>query len=72
LGLSGAIVEKSFYFYKKASSLGLLLGRTTEGILCASICLACKELQTPKTMKEISDLTNVKIKSISKYHDSYF
>lgn len=67
LGLSCAIVEKSFYFYKKASSLGLLLGRTTEGILCASIYLACKELETPKTMKEISDITNVKIKSISKY-----
>ena len=67
LGLSNAIVEKSFYLYRKASSLGLVQGRTTEGILSAAIYLACKDLGTPKTLKEISDITNVKIKSISKY-----
>ncbi|MGI9011065.1 MAG: transcription initiation factor IIB [Nitrososphaeraceae archaeon] len=67
LGLSNAIVEKSFYLYKKASSSGLVQGRITEGILSASIYLACKELDTPKTLKEISDITNVKVKSISKY-----
>jgi transcription initiation factor TFIIB len=67
LGLSNTIVEKSFYLYRKASSLGLVKGRTTEGILSAAIYLTCKELGTPKTLKEISDITNVKIKSISKY-----
>jgi transcription initiation factor TFIIB len=67
LGLSNAIVEKSFYLYRKASSLGLVKGRTTKGILSAAIYLACKELENPKTLKEISDITNVKIKSISKY-----
>jgi transcription initiation factor TFIIB len=67
LGLSNTVVEKSFYLYRKASSLGLVQGRTTEGILSAAIYLACKELENPKTLKEISDITNVKIKSISKY-----
>ena len=67
LGLSNTILEKSFYLYRKASSLGLVKGRTTEGILYAAIYLACKELETPKTLKEISNITDVKIKSISKY-----
>jgi transcription initiation factor TFIIB len=67
LGLSNAILEKSFYLYRKASSAELVKGRTTEGILSAAIYLACKELGTPKTLKEISDITNLKIKSISKY-----
>jgi transcription initiation factor TFIIB len=67
LGLSNAIVEKSFYLYRKASSVGLVKGRTTKGILSAAIYLACKELENPKTLKEISDITNIKIKSISKY-----
>ena len=67
LGLSNTILEKSFYLYRKASSLGLVKGRTTEGILSAAIYLACKELETPKTLKEISNITYVKIKSISKY-----
>ena len=65
--LSTAIVEKSFYLFKKASSRGLVRGRSMEGVLSASIYLACKELETPKTLKEISLTTNVKIKSISKY-----
>jgi transcription initiation factor TFIIB len=67
LGLSNTIAEKSFYLYRKASSLGLVQGRTTEGILSAAVYLACKEFGTPKTLKEISDITNLKIKSISKY-----
>jgi transcription initiation factor TFIIB len=67
LGLSNAIAEKSFYLYRKASSAELVKGRTTEGILSAAIYLACKELGTPKTLKEISHITNLKIKSISKY-----
>jgi transcription initiation factor TFIIB len=67
LGLSNTILEKSFYLYRKASSLGLVKGRTTEGILSAAIYLACKELETPKTLKELSNITDVKIKSISKY-----
>jgi transcription initiation factor TFIIB len=67
LGLSNTIVEKSYYLYRKASSVGLVKGRTTEGILSAAIYLACKELGTPKTLKEISHITNLKIKSISKY-----
>ena len=67
LGLSNTIAEKSFYLYRKASSLGLVQGRTTEGILSAAIYLACKEFGTPKTLKELSDITNLKIKSISKY-----
>ena len=65
--LSNTIVEKSFYLFKKASSQGIVRGRSTEGVLSASIYLACKELETPKTLKEISLTTNVKIKSISKY-----
>ena len=67
LGLSNTILEKSFYLYRKLSSAELVKGRTTEGILSAAIYLACKELGTPKTLKEISDITNLKIKSISKY-----
>jgi transcription initiation factor TFIIB len=67
LGLSNTIVEKSFYLYRKASSAGLVKGRTTEGILSAAIYLASKELGSLKTLKEISDITNLKIKSISKY-----
>ena len=67
LGLSDTILEKSFYLYRKASTLGLVKGRTIEGILTAAIYLACKELENPKTLKEISDATNIKIKSISRY-----
>lgn len=68
LGISDAIIKKSFYFYKKAQSLGIVRGRTIDGIVSASIYLACKEFERPTTLKEISKATNVKIRTISHYY----
>lgn len=68
LGISDSIIQKSFYFYRKAQVLGIIRGRSIDGIVSASIYLACKEFETPKTLKEISKVSNVKIKTISHYY----
>lgn len=68
LGISDIIIQKAFYFYKKAQALGIVRGRSIDGIVSASIYLACKEFETPKTLKEISKMANVKIKAISHYY----
>ena len=68
LGIPDVIIKKSFYFYKKAQSSGIVRGRTIDGIVSASIYLACKEFERPTTLKEISKATNVKIKTISHYY----
>ncbi|WP_228369311.1 transcription initiation factor IIB [Candidatus Nitrososphaera gargensis] len=66
LGLPDAIVEKSAYFYRKASRLGLIKGRTVSSVLAASVYLACRELENPRTLSEIATASNVARKKISR------
>jgi transcription initiation factor TFIIB len=66
LGLSDTIIEKSAYFYRKASRMNLIKGRTVSSVVAASVYLACRELETPRTLSEISDSSNVERKRISR------
>ncbi len=66
LGLPDMIVEKSAYFYRKAARINLIKGRTVASVLAASVYLACRELETPRTLNEISSASNVPRKKISR------
>jgi transcription initiation factor TFIIB len=66
LGLPDSIVEKSAYFYRKASRRNLIKGRTVSSVLAASVYLACRELEAPRTLNEISSASNVERKKISR------
>jgi transcription initiation factor TFIIB len=66
LGLSYAIVEKTAYIYRKAQEKRLVAGRTISGILAAAVCIACREMETPRTLKDISAASNIKHKDIAR------
>jgi transcription initiation factor TFIIB len=66
LGLSDAIVEKTAYIYRKAQERMLVRGRTISGILAAAIYIACRELGTPRTLKDIAAASNIKRKDIAR------
>ncbi len=66
LGLPDAIVEKSAYFYRKASRAGMIKGRTVSSVLAACVYLACRELENPRTLSEIATAANVARKKISR------
>jgi transcription initiation factor TFIIB len=66
LGLSDTVIEKSAYFYRKAGRMNLIKGRTISSVLAASVYLACRELETPRTLSEISASSNVQRKKISR------
>jgi transcription initiation factor TFIIB len=73
LGLSDAIVEKAAYIYRKAQERMLIRGRTTSGILTAAIYIACREMGTPRTLKDIAVDSNVKLKEVARsYRLLYF
>jgi len=73
LGLSDAIVEKTAYIYRKAQERMLIRGRTISGILAAAIYIACRELGTPRTLKDIAADSNVKLKEVARsYRLLYF
>lgn len=66
LALPETIVEKSAYFYRKAARINLIKGRTVTSILAASVYLACRELETPRTLNEVASASNVPRKKISR------
>ena len=65
LGLSDTIIEKTAYIYRKAEERGLVRGRTISGMVTAAIYIACREIGTPRTLKEIAVISNTKRKNIA-------
>ena len=68
LGLSDAIIERTAYIYRKAQEKGMLRGRSILAVLAAAIYIACRQLNVPRTLDDISTSSNVKRKSIAKSH----
>jgi transcription initiation factor TFIIB len=68
LSLSDLIVEKSAYIYRKALEKGLIKGRSISALIAASLYAACRETETPRTLKDVADAGNLKKKDISKYY----
>jgi transcription initiation factor TFIIB len=66
LGLSDVIMEKTAYIYRKAHEKKITRGRPISAFLCATLYAACRETETPRTLKEISKSSAVKIKQINK------
>jgi transcription initiation factor TFIIB len=65
LGLSDTIIEKTAYIYRKAEDKGLVRGRSISGMVAAAIYIACREIGTPRTLKEIAEISNIKRKNIA-------
>jgi transcription initiation factor TFIIB len=66
LGLSDTIVEKAAYTYRKVQERGLVKGRTIDSMLAASLYSACREMETPRTIKDIAAKSNVNRKDIAR------
>jgi transcription initiation factor TFIIB len=66
LSLSDAVVEKTAYIYRKAKHRGLIRGRSRFSMLAACLYLACREMQTGRTMNDIIQATNLKKKDLSR------
>jgi transcription initiation factor TFIIB len=60
LSLSDAIVQKTAYIYRKAQEKRLARGRSVSSILAAAIYIACRELGSARTLRDLTEITNVK------------
>ncbi len=54
LSLSSSIVEKAAHFYRKALEKGLVKGRSIPAVIAASLYAACRDTETPRTLKDIA------------------
>jgi transcription initiation factor TFIIB len=66
LNLSDAVVEKAAYMYRKVQGKGLIRGRTIDSMLAAAVYSACREMETPRTIKDIATKSNVKRKDVAR------
>ncbi|MCX8191766.1 MAG: transcription initiation factor IIB [Nitrososphaerales archaeon] len=66
LNVSEAVIEKSAYIYRKALEKGLVRGRSISALIAASLYAACRDTETPRTLKDISTVSNVKKKDIAR------
>jgi len=68
LGLPDSVIEKVAYLYRKIQERGMVRGRTIKGVLAVASYIACREMEIPRTLKEIADISNVREKEISRIY----
>ncbi len=65
LSLSNSVAEKASYIYRKALERKLTKGRGISAIMAAALYAACRELNIPRTLNEISKSGNIRKGNVS-------
>ena len=65
LGLTDAIVEKAAYVYRKAQEKQMIRGRSISSMLAAAVYMACREMGAPKSIREMTEIMEVKSTALS-------
>ncbi len=66
VNISANVLEKAAYLYRKALEKKLVRGRSISAMIAASLYAACRDTETPRTLKDSADAANVKRKDISR------
>jgi len=66
LGLPESVVEQTAYLFRKIAAKKILGGRSTVGILCATVYITCRMTNTPRTLQDVANAGNVNKKNIQR------
>ena len=66
LAVGDAVVEKAAYIYRKALEKGLVRGRSISALIASALYAACRDTETPRTLKDIANSSNIKRKDIAR------
>ena len=66
LAVSEAVTERAAYFYRKALERNLVRGRSITSIMAASLYAACRDMEVPRTLKDVAAVSNVKRKDLAR------
>ena len=61
LSLSDSVIEKAAYIYRKALEKGLVKGRSISALIASALYAACRDTETPRTLKDVADLSLIHI-----------
>ena len=63
---------KAAYIYRKALERGMIRGRSISAMIAASLYAACRDTETPRTLKDISAISNIRKKDLAKCYRILF
>jgi transcription initiation factor TFIIB len=66
LAVGDAVIEKAAYIYRKALEKGLVRGRSISALIASALYAACRDTETPRTLKDIGNSSNIKRKDIAR------
>jgi len=66
LVVGDAVIEKAAYIYRKALEKGLVRGRSISALIASALYAACRDTETPRTLKDIANSSNIKRKDIAR------
>ncbi|WP_407416449.1 transcription initiation factor IIB [Methanobrevibacter sp.] len=70
MGLPNDVRENASLIYRKALENRLIIGRTVEGVVSASIYIACRQCNIPRTLAEIAVESSASKKQIARIQRS--
>jgi len=66
LAISESVTERAAYFYRKAFERGLVRGRSITSIIAASLYAACRDMQIPRSLKDVAAVSSVRKKDLAR------
>lgn len=66
LGIPNNVVENAAYIYRKAVNAKLTRGRTMKSLISASLYVACRENNIPRTLSDIGNAGNIERRILSR------
>lgn len=66
LAVGANVIEKAAYIYRKALEKGLVRGRSISALVAAALYAACRDTETPRTLKDIANASNIKKKDVAR------
>ncbi|MDG6999458.1 MAG: transcription initiation factor IIB [Nitrososphaerota archaeon] len=72
LNVGGVVVEKSAYIYRKALERGLIRGRSISALIGAALYAACRDTETPRTLKDVAAISGIKKKELARCYRLLF
>jgi len=68
LGLPESVVEETAYLFRKIAAKKILAGRSTSSMLCATVYIACRLTDTPRTLQDVANAGNIKKKNLQRIY----
>jgi transcription initiation factor TFIIB len=67
LGLPDVLIERVAYMYRKAQERGLTRGRSISAIISAAVYVSSREMDIPRTLRDVAAASNLKRKDIARH-----